>query len=92
MSETNTVQFVQDGLTKVLGTKTVFRSGSYTNNYNSVTPEMRRHLAVTTALELIQADVSGSHDNKTTSLLSGHLESLSSYADLIQQALELPKK
>ncbi|MFL7018820.1 hypothetical protein [Vibrio cyclitrophicus] len=54
-------------------------------------PEVQRMFAVAAALELIQADVTGSTENKTNGLLNSHMEQLSSYADHIQEALKVEK-
>lgn len=54
-------------------------------------PEVQRMFAVAAALELIQADVTGSTENKTNGLLKSHMEQLSSYADHIQEALKVEK-
>ncbi|QFT09719.1 hypothetical protein [Vibrio sp. THAF190c] len=58
-------------------------------NAFSSEPEVQRMFAVAAALELIQADVAGTTENKTCSLLQGHMERLSSYADNIQEALKV---
>ncbi|ASG09284.1 hypothetical protein [Vibrio anguillarum] len=88
MSDSNTIQFVENGLSKTLGTVARSTISGYVDNYSGATPEIKRHLAVTTALELIKADISCS-EKKGSGYLQGHLEGLSEYADVIQAALEV---
>jgi hypothetical protein len=55
------------------------------DGYNGETPEDSREAAVAAALVLIHAKVSNSPERHT--ILQEELQRLSSYADLIQQAL-----
>ena len=80
---------------KVLGTEVLKVKGvpgSYKDIYASCdSAELKRHLAVSTALELIRADLSAGNQ-RAGSWLEGHLENLSGYADTIQSALEVNDK
>ncbi|WP_422419163.1 hypothetical protein [Pseudomonas sp. GZD-222] len=55
------------------------------HTYRSQNPEIKRAMAVAAALELIALNAEGAN---SSSLLANELESLASYADKIQAALE----
>ncbi|CAH8206339.1 hypothetical protein [Vibrio aestuarianus] len=88
MSDNHSIQFIQNGLTKVLGTSARSSMSGYVDDYIQATPQIRRHLAVTTALELIKADIQ-CNEKKGSQYLQEHMENLGLYADSIQQALEV---
>jgi hypothetical protein len=56
-----------------------------TNSYNSSRSETKRAMAVAAALELIALNVQGAHSN---GVLETEMDSLSKYADIIQEALK----
>lgn len=85
----STVNFIEESLSKSLGTTPRSTMSGYVNDYSNSSPAIQRHLAVATALELIKADVSGSTENKSASFLADHMEYLSRYADVIQSALKI---
>ncbi|MCS0400613.1 hypothetical protein [Vibrio diabolicus] len=88
MSNSSNTQFIQHGLSKTLGTDPSSTMSGFIDDYMSSNDEVRRHLAVTTALELIKSDIQ-SGDKKGAFYLKEHLDNLEEYADVIQQALKL---
>ncbi len=85
MSENKSIQFIQNSLSEALGTCPRSTLTGYVDTYTLATPEIRRHLAVTTALELIKADTQSGE----TYYLQDHFDNLGVYADCIQQALDV---
>ncbi|WP_394293104.1 hypothetical protein [Aeromonas rivipollensis] len=62
--------------------------GYFQTSYHEISPEHQRVMAVACALELINGQSTGGTFNS----ISGHLNQLGAYADLIQEALKVNTK